>query len=178
MIRDATPDDVAAIHDMIVGLAEFEMEPDAEALRAGRKFPLTLVVNPPADARVMQEEIFAPVLPLLTVANLEEALDFIRQRPKPLSLYLFSRSLQAKERVLQSSSSGNVVINDTVLQAAAAGLPFGGVGPSGMGRCHGESGFLQLSNQRAVLQRRFALDLPWRYPPYRNTLSWMRRLLS
>ena len=148
-----------------------------ERIRAERYIAPTLVKGDP-DSPLMQEEIFAPVLPLLTVANLEEALDFIRQRPKPLSLYLFSRSRQAQERVLQTSSSGNVVINDTVLQAAAAGLPFGGVGASGMGRCHGESGFLQLSNQRAVLQRRFALDVPLRYPPYRNTLSWMRRLLS
>ncbi|MEB3177069.1 MAG: aldehyde dehydrogenase family protein [Synechococcus sp.] len=137
----------------------------------------TLVDGDP-HSPLMQEEIFAPVLPLLTVANLEEALGFIRQRPKPLALYLFSRSRSAQEQVLQASSSGSVVINDTVLQAAAAGLPFGGVGPSGMGRCHGESGFVQLSNQRAVLRRGFALDLPWRYPPYRHRLSLMRRLLG
>ena len=86
--------------------------------------------------------------------------------------------MSRSQRVLQASQSGGVVFNDVIVHAGVPGLPFGGVGPSGIGRCHGETGFIGLSNQRAVMERPFALDLAWRYPPYGNRLSLLRRLLS
>ena len=137
----------------------------------------TLVEGDP-EGGLMQEEIFGPVLPLITVDDLEQALEFIRGRAKPLALYLFSRSKAARQRVLEASQSGGVVFNDVIVHAGVPGLPFGGVGPSGIGRCHGETGFIGLSNQRAVMERPFALDLAWRYPPYGNRLSLLRRLLG
>ena len=139
--------------------------------------PTLVAVDGPEDP-LMQEEIFGPILPLQLVANLEQALEEVRRRPKPLALYLFSRSAAAQRRVLEASSSGGVCFNDVVLQAGAAALPFGGVGESGMGSYHGQAGFLTFSHQRSVLRRPFWLDLPFRYPPYAGKLALVKRLLG
>jgi acyl-CoA reductase-like NAD-dependent aldehyde dehydrogenase len=158
-------------------LAGVEILKGGERHRDSRYLAPTLVRGEP-DQPLMQEEIFGPVLPLLEVAHLGAALDFIRGRPAPLALYLFSRSEAARAEVLRSSQSGGVCFNDVVMQAGLPGLPFGGVGSSGLGRYHGQSGFDSLSNLRAVVQRPFALDLPWRYAPYGDRLKMLRRLLG
>ena len=148
-----------------------------ERVREERYIAPTLVEGDPNSA-LMQEEIFAPVLPLIEVSDLEAALRFIAERPKPLAAYLFSRSNTARRKLIERSQSGSVAFNDVIVQAGVPGLPFGGVGPSGIGRCHGEAGFRSLSNQKSVYQRPFALDLAWRYPPYGNRLSLLKRLLG
>ena len=148
---------------------------DPEQLRIE---PTVVAVREPQSDPLMAEELFGPVLPLLVVADLEEALAQLRDGPAPLALYLFSRSDAAARRVLAESRSGGVAINEVVLQAGLAGLPFGGVGESGMGRAHGEDGFLALSHRRSVLRRPFWLDLPLRYPPYAGKLPWLERLLG
>ena len=148
-----------------------------ERVREERYIAPTLVEGDP-DSALMQEEIFAPVLPLIEVSDLEAALRFIAERPKPLAAYLFSRSNTARRKLIERSQSGSVAFNDVIVQAGVPGLPFGGVGPSGIGRCHGEAGFRSLSNQKSVYQRPFALDLAWRYPPYGNRLSLLKRLLG
>ncbi len=148
-----------------------------ERVRAERYIAPTLVEGDPKSG-LMQEEIFAPVLPLIEVSDFEAALRFIAGRPKPLAAYLFSRSKTARQQLIERSQSGSVVFNDVIVQAGVPGLPFGGVGPSGIGRCHGEVGFRSLSNQKSVYQRPFALDLAWRYPPYGNRLSLLKRLLG
>lgn len=139
--------------------------------------PTLLAVDSPDDP-LMQEELFGPLLPVLPIQGLESALEQIRQRPRPLALYLFSSSRQAQQRVLTASSSGGVVFNDVVLQGGAAALPFGGVGPSGMGSYHGEAGFRTFSHERSVLRRPFQLDLPFRYPPYAGKLRLVKWLLG
>ena len=143
-----------------------------------RRIEPTLLAVESLDDPLMQEELFGPLLPVLSIGGLEEALDQIRGRPSPLALYLFSRSREAQRRVLAASRSGGVVFNDVVLQAGAAALPFGGVGPSGMGRYHGQAGFRTFSNERSILSRPFLLDLPLRYPPYAGKLPLIRRLLG
>ena len=148
-----------------------------ERVREERYIAPTLVEGDP-DSALMQEEIFAPVLPILEVSDFEAALRFIAGRPKPLAAYLFSRSNTARQQLIERSQSGSVAFNDVIVQAGVPGLPFGGVGPSGIGRCHGEVGFRSLSNQKSVYQRPFALDLAWRYPPYGNRLSLLKRLLG
>ena len=148
-----------------------------ERNREERYLAPTLVRGDPAQP-LMQEEIFGPVLPIVEVADLNAALGFIRERPLPLALYLFGGNEAARQKLLNCSQSGSVCFNDVVLQAAIPELPFGGVGASGLGKYHGRSGFEALSNQRAVLQRRFALDLPWRYAPYGNRLDLLKRLLG
>jgi aldehyde dehydrogenase (NAD+) len=126
----------------------------------------------------MQEELFGPLLPIQTVADLGAACREIRSRPKPLALYLFSHDRQAQRRVLNETSSGGVCFNDVVMQAGSSQLPFGGVGESGMGTYHGEAGFLTFSHLRSVLRRPFWLDVPLRYPPYAGKLAWVQRLLG
>ena len=147
-------------------------------LEEQRRIEPTLVAVENLDDPLMQEELFGPILPVLPIASLDEALAQVRRRPKPLALYLFSRSRAAQQRTLATTSSGGVCFNDVVLQAGAAELPFGGVGESGIGRYHGQAGFDTFSHLRSVLARPFALDLPFRYPPYAGKLALVRRLLG
>lgn len=139
--------------------------------------PTLVAVHEPDRDPLMREEIFGPVLPVLEVADLEAALLRLRSAPSPLAVYLFSRSREARQRLLSGSRSGCVGVNELMLHAALAPLPFGGVGESGMGRYHGREGFLTFSHQRSVLSRPFALDLPFRYPPFASGLPWLRLLL-
>jgi len=139
--------------------------------------PTVIQVNDREDP-LMQEELFGPLLPMLEVDGLEQAIEWINQRPKPLALYLFSSSQANQETVLNKTSSGGVCFNDVVMQVGVPELPFGGVGASGMGAYHGKAGFDTFSHQRSVLRRPFALDLPFRYPPYAGRLPLMRRLLG
>jgi aldehyde dehydrogenase (NAD+) len=145
---------------------------DGQAIVGGKFDPDQRYISPTildqvsADAPVMQEEIFGPILPILEYDSLNQAIEFINQRPKPLALYLFSNNAQIQQQVLNSTSSGGVSINDTVMQVGINGLPFGGVGASGMGSYHGKYSFDTFSHYKAVLKRDTWLDLAWRYAPY------------
>lgn len=156
-----------------------------QVLIGGRSDAATLKIEPTlldvSDADgdpLMQEELFGPLLPLITIDDLEEALARLRQAASPLAIYLFSDDRQAQERLLAGSRSGSVAFNDVVIQAGMTALPFGGVGESGMGAYHGETGLRTFSQQRTVLRRALRPDINLRYPPYRGRLSLMRRLLS
>ncbi|WP_216910284.1 aldehyde dehydrogenase family protein [Synechococcus sp. CCY 0621] len=140
--------------------------------------PTLVAVDEPLTDPLMQEELFAPILPLLTVGDLEEALALVRRSPKPLALYLFGGGEGERERLLAGTSSGSVVVNDVVVQGGMASLRFGGIGPSGMGAYHGEAGFLSFSHQRAVLSRSLWPDPPVRFPPYAGKLGLIRRLMG
>lgn len=123
------------------------------------------------EAPVMQEEIFGPILPVLTYDTLESAIAFVNARPKPLALYCFSRNRDYTQQVLAQTSAGGVCVNDVLLHNLVPDLGFGGVGPSGMGRYHGKASFDTFSHFKGVLQRPFRLDLRFRYPPYTGTLA-------
>ena len=143
-----------------------------------RRIAPTLIRVDSLDDPLMQEELFGPLLPVLSVSGLDEAIERINQRPKPLALYLFSKQRAAQEQILQRTSSGGVCFNDVVMQVGVPELPFGGVGNSGMGNYHGEAGFRTFSHERSVLRRPFRLDVPFRYPPYAGKLPLVRRLLG
>jgi aldehyde dehydrogenase (NAD+) len=138
----------------------------------------TVLTGVKPDAAVMDDEIFGPILPVLTYDDLGEAIAFVNDRPKPLALYVFSERDGQVERVLTHTSAGGVTVNHTLLHLAVADLPFGGVGPSGMGAYHGESGFRIFSHAKPVLERRSRPDPSLAYPPY-TTLKQklLRRLL-
>ena len=128
---------------------------------------------------LMEEEIFGPVLPILPLTSLEEAVDAINSRPQPLAIYLFSGRQAWRDHLLASTRSGAVCLNDVVLQGGIPQLPFGGVGESGMGTYHGRAGFVRFSYQRSVLERPKGFDFRWRYPPYgKRRRGWMKRLLG
>jgi coniferyl-aldehyde dehydrogenase len=133
---------------------------------ATRQLAPTLVYDAPDDSRLMQEEIFGPVLPVLLYDSLDAAVDHINARPRPLALYWFGSDTAARDRVLQRTVSGGVSVNDTLMHIAHQNLPFGGVGESGWGAYHGEAGFLRFTQQKPVLvQSRFARGDLF-YPPY------------
>ena len=130
------------------------------------------------ESPVMQEEIFGPILPVLEYTDLTEAIAQINARPKPLALYVFSKDKQKQEQVLQETSSGGVCINDTVMQVGVSTLPFGGVGDSGIGSYHGKASFDTFSHYKSVLKKGFRLDPNWRYPPYKDKLSLLKRIIK
>lgn len=115
---------------------------------------------------VMAEEIFGPILPVLSYEDLGEAIAAINKRPQPLALYIFAQDRAVQKQVLESTSSGGACINDVVMQFALPTLPFGGVGESGMGLYHGRTSFETFSHYRSVLKRSMLFDLNWRYSPY------------
>ncbi|XP_030632991.1 aldehyde dehydrogenase family 3 member A2 [Chanos chanos] len=126
-------------------------------------------------ARIMQEEIFGPVLPIVTVNSVTEAISFINEREKPLALYVFSSNKKVIDRMLTETSSGGVTVNDVIMHYTLSSLPFGGVGHSGMGRYHGRHTFDQLSHHRAFLVKSLAMEglNKARYPP--RTAARLRR---
>uniref|UniRef100_A0A8D2DZ98 Aldehyde dehydrogenase 3 family member B1 n=1 Tax=Sciurus vulgaris TaxID=55149 RepID=A0A8D2DZ98_SCIVU len=128
----------------------------------------TVLVDVQETEPVMQEEIFGPILPLVSVRSLDEAIDFINRREKPLALYAFSNSSQVVQRVLAQTSSGGFCGNDGFMHMTLASLPFGGVGNSGMGRYHGKFSFDTFSHHRACLLRSPGMEKinDLRYPPY------------
>ena len=125
----------------------------------------------------MQEELFGPLLPILSTDNFVTALRDIQQQPQPLALYLFGGSQEQQEQLLNTTQSGGVCFNDVVMQAGMPELPFGGIGASGMGSYHGLAGFETFSHRKAVLKRPFWLDLKFRYPPYKVELKLLKRLV-
>jgi aldehyde dehydrogenase (NAD+) len=126
----------------------------------------TILSGVTADMPIMQEEIFGPILPILTYHDIEEAIALVQSQPKPLALYLFSRDCARTEHVLSSTTAGGTCVNATVVHLANADLPFGGVGMSGMGSYHGIYGFKALSHERAVLTQGLPDLLQVFYPPY------------
>lgn len=126
---------------------------------------------------IMQEEIFGPILPILTYDHLDEAIAAIRSRPKPLALYFFSDEVANQDKVLKQISFGGGCINDCLLQVANTNLPFGGVGPSGMGNYHGQYSFETFSHRKGIYKKNWLLDLSIEYPPYTpKKLWWIRQL--
>lgn len=133
------------------------------------KFPLTLVLDPPADCDLMKEEIFGPILPVVTYSTLEDAVDYVATRDKPLSLYCFSHDKTVHRQFLRETSSGSVGINDSLLQYIQEDLAFGGVGASGMGSYHGKEGFDTFSHAKSVFEQRgfgHFTGVKLLYPPY------------
>lgn len=144
---------------------------------ATRYFEPTLLADCDLGSPLMTEEIFGPLFPIIDVANMDEAIDFIRARAKPLALYVFTSSDATASRVLAKTSSGGAMVNDLILHIAS-GLPFGGVGASGLGSYHGKASFDVFSHHKSVVKRPFMLDLKVRYPPYSAPMSVFRRLLG
>ncbi len=126
----------------------------------------TLVTDPDPGSPLMQEEIFGPILPILTYETLQEALDFVNDREKPLALYVYTKKRATAEAVLHNTSSGGACVNTSILHLAVPDLPFGGVGASGMGRYHGQAGFDCFSHTRSVMSKTTLVDPPVFFPPY------------
>ena len=163
--------------DRVLGL----IDPSKVVLGGGSN-PDALKIQPtvldgvsPEDP-VMGEEIFGPVLPVLTFDRVEEALEFVNARPRPLALYLFSQNKQTHELFLRRSSFGGGCINDTIIHLATSRMPFGGVGNSGMGGYHGRASFDTFSHRKSIVKKSALIDLPVRYAPYTPLKNRLLRL--
>lgn len=165
--------------DRLAGLLDGErVLLGGEADPEGRKLALTVLDAPGPERPVMKEEIFGPILPVIPYGEIREVLDFVLERPKPLALYLFTRDREVIRRVLGELSFGGGCLNDTIVHLLPHNLPFGGVGESGMGGCHGKAGFDTFTHWKPVLKRGTWLDLPVRYPPYRGKLGLLKKLMK
>jgi coniferyl-aldehyde dehydrogenase len=167
----------------VVNGRNFEVNPAGEDFKSsnGNKMPLTIVRNVTDDMKVMQEEIFGPILPVMTYDSIDQAIDYVNAHDRPLGLYYFGSDKAEEQKVLSRTISGGVTVNDVVFHNAMEDLPFGGVGPSGMGNYHGLDGFKTFSHARAVY-RQVGLDvgkLSGFKPPYgKTTQSTLARELK
>ncbi len=155
----------------------------AKVVWGGRGNEETLQIEPTvmdgvtSDDAVMGEEIFGPVLPIITYSTLEEAEAFIRRRPKPLALYLFTQDQRVEERFLRYVPFGGGCVNDTIMHLASSGMGFGGVGLSGMGSYHGKESFETFSHKKSILKKSTLVDLPMRYAPYGKAKDAVIRMI-
>jgi coniferyl-aldehyde dehydrogenase len=162
------------------GATVIELEPlESSVAAAGRQLAPTLLLNVSDDMRVMSEEIFGPILPIVPYDTLQNALTYINRRERPLALYWFGQDSAVREQVLAGTIAGGVSINDTLMHIAQEGLPFGGVGASGQGHYHGEFGFRQFSKEKPVfIQSRFSgggIIRPPYKPSIERVLTWLSR---
>ena len=159
------------------GATIVEINPAGEDLGASAKLPPTLVLGAPPDTRVMTDEIFGPILPVVSYRTLDEAIAYVNARPRPLALYVFDHDRAAIGRVHAETVSGGVSVNETLLHIAQDDLPFGGVGASGMGEYHGRSGFETFSKKKPVFFQSRLNGLKLFRPPYGPRFEALVRLL-
>jgi coniferyl-aldehyde dehydrogenase len=189
----ANPDYTSVVNDRhyarLTGLVEdaktrgariVELNPAGEKLDAAsgtRKLAPTLVLDPTDEMTVMQEEIFGPVLPIVTYQSLDEAIDYVTDHPRPLALYFFSHDKTATDRVLNETISGGVSVNETMLHVAQDDLPFGGIGPSGMGAYHAHEGFESFSKKKPVFRQARVNTTGLLRPPYGKLIDRMLKFI-
>lgn len=165
----------AAMDRLVDLLKENMIVHGGESDKSERYIAPTIIELDSTSSKIMQEEIFGPILPVLTFTNIEETTDYINSQEKPLALYYFGKNVNAQE-VLQKSTSGGACINNTLMHVANHHLPFGGVGNSGMGSYHGKESFIAFSHKRAIVKTPTWLDLPFQYPPFKY-FDKIKRLL-
>ena len=155
-----------------------EINPGKETLDpAKRKLAPTLVIDPPDDLAVMQDEIFGPILPIKTYDKLEDAIDYVNDRPRPLALYYLGYDDGESEKVIAETVAGGMCVNETVLHVGVGDLPFGGVGPSGMGHYHGVEGFETFSKKKGIFRQSRLSGAPLLRPPFGKPIELLLKLL-
>ena len=137
----------------------------------------TIVEVRDMDNILMKEEIFGPILPLIVYHSLDDVIDYIKSKPRPLCLYIFGKSKKTRRRILDRTMSGSGGINETVVHFINTNLPFGGIGLSGMGRYHGRYSFETFIYERSFLDKATWIDIPLRYPPYKGKLGLVKTLI-
>ncbi len=173
----------AAQYARLQGYLDDAQSRGASVLRVGesdaatRRFAPALVLDAGDDAKVMQEEIFGPILPIRTYAALDEAIGYVNAHDRPLALYPFSQQRDAVERILRSTLAGGVTVNDTLVHFGMNALPFGGIGPSGMGAYHGRAGFDAFSKQLPIAWQPRRAGSHLLKPPYAKVDRFVRMLL-
>ncbi|MEX0915973.1 MAG: aldehyde dehydrogenase family protein [Wenzhouxiangellaceae bacterium] len=149
-----------------------------QAETATRKIAPTVLTDVELDSEVMTEEIFGPILPIIEVEDLDDAIEFVRRGDKPLSAYLFTRSRASEKKFLHELACGSVCINDVMMFMSVPDLPFGGVGMSGMGQYHGRAGFDRLSHLKSVIRRGRFPEITIRFAPYSKLKTKLLKLFA
>lgn len=148
------------------------------ANKAALQIEPTILDDVTWDSPVMQEEIFGPLIPVLTFYDLQEAIEMVRARPRPLALYYFTKDKAREAKLLRSVSFGGGCINDTVAHLATSYMPFGGVGSSGMGAYHGKDSFDTFTHYKSIMKKSCLIDIPLRYAPYKESnLRWIKKFM-
>ena len=163
------------------GVEVVEINPANEDFRQQphNKIPPTLIIDPPEELQVMQDEIFGPVMPIKSYDQVEETISYVNDRPRPLGLYYFGSNSKEESDVLDRTTSGGVTVNDVVMHYLQEDLPFGGIGPSGMGSYHGEDGFKRFSHAKAIYsQTKVGAVLEALRPPYGDSILKMAKSQS
>lgn len=171
----------ALLQDALEHGAQLELGGTADS--SSNFLPPTIITDVAPDSRIMEEEIFGPILPIVTFSNVDEAIRLVNSKPKPLSLYIFTTSKNHRERIITQTSAGAVAVNDCVIHFAHHHLPFGGVNNSGLGKAHGKWGFLAFSNEKPVMRQKSGYTNAYSfYPPYtgikRKLVNWVIRWFS
>jgi aldehyde dehydrogenase (NAD+) len=157
---------------------------DSKILHGGQTDPGTLYCSPTLiegislDHPALKDEIFGPILPIIEYKDLDKAIEFVSGRPSPLALYIFTDSAKNRDKIVRKTQSGSVCINETVVHFINPYLPLGGVGLSGMGKYHGRFSFETFGYKRALMNKSNLIDLPIRYPPYRNKANILRYFIK
>jgi coniferyl-aldehyde dehydrogenase len=160
------------------GTRVVELNPAQETLEAGaRKLAPTLVVDPAEDLALMRDEIFGPILPIKTYRGLDDAIDYVNRRPRPLALYYFGADPAKRDKVLSRTISGDVSVNETLMHIVVENLPFGGVGASGIGAYHGEIGFQTFSHRKGVFLQSRLNGAGLLRPPFGKFTDLMLKVL-
>jgi aldehyde dehydrogenase (NAD+) len=169
-------------HDRLAGLLSNHggtLAFGGEHDRASLYFGPTMITDPDPNSPLMADEIFGPIFPIIGYSNLDEAISFVRARPKALAVHIFTKDSAAADKVEQKTSSGAFLVNDSIINHRVPDLPFGGVGASGSGVYHGKAGFETFSHRKAVLRRPTILDTALRYPPYtEGRLKMLRKIIG
>jgi aldehyde dehydrogenase (NAD+) len=167
-------------HQRLAGLVEDAVEAGAKIIFSGshdveqKFFHPVILSDVPLSARIMKEEIFGPVLPIITYSDVQDAINLINSRPKPLALYIFTRNSKTEQAVLRNTTAGGVCVNDVGIHFLNHDLPFGGVNNSGFGKSHGHYGFLAFSNDKPVMKQKSGLtSVRIFYPPYTPAVGKM-----
>ncbi|MCB9091748.1 MAG: aldehyde dehydrogenase [Halobacteriovoraceae bacterium] len=156
------------------GVVKHEIKNNPET----RYFAPLLVPNCDWDNALMSEEIFGPILPIIPVRDIESTISRLKKMPPPLAFYFFGRDKRIAEKFISQIRFGGGCINDTIIHLASTSLPFGGVKESGIGRYHGKSSFDSFSYQKSIIKKPFWLDIPLRYPPLKNKIAWIKKVLK
>jgi aldehyde dehydrogenase (NAD+) len=143
---------------------------------ADRYIAPTLIDDVDADSPIMKDEIFGPVLPIISYRDKKEVLDWVKKNPYPLALYVFTSNNRTADFYIENIRFGGGCINNTLIHLGNPDLPFGGVGTSGIGQYHGEHGFNTFSNLKSIVKTPTWIDAPLWYPPYKNNIKWIRKI--
>ena len=138
----------------------------------------TLLTDIPPQSPLLTDEIFGPILPVLPFDDIDDCVEYVNDREKPLALYYFTRSKKRARYMIQHTTSGGACINDTIVQTANGNLPFGGIGNSGMGAYHGRESFETFSHRRSIVYSSLYLYPNFKFPPYADKLKWLKRLMK